>query len=89
MEGLAAAVRNATEMRPPTRGGGEDHERFRLELTDEVNAVILGQEFGTQMQAMFEKDLASSNSITLEQWDERPISMRLKELIAQVWQRGL
>ena len=56
---------------------------------DEVNAVILGQEFGTQMQAMFEKDLASSNSITLEQWDERPISMRLKELIAQVWQRGL
>jgi cardiolipin synthase len=56
---------------------------------DEVNAVILGQEFGTQMQAMFEKDLASSSPITLEQWDERPIGMRLKELIAQVWQRGL
>ena len=42
MEGLAAAVRNATEMRPPTRGGGEDHERFRQELTDEINAVIAG-----------------------------------------------
>ncbi len=56
---------------------------------DEVNAVILGQEFGTQMQAMFEKDLASSSPITLEQWDERPIGMRLKELIAQLWQRGL
>jgi cardiolipin synthase len=38
---------------------------------------------------MFEKDLASSSPITLEQWDERPIGMRLKELIAQVWQRGL
>lgn len=42
MEGLAAAVRNATEMRPPTRGGGRDHERFRLELTDEINATIAG-----------------------------------------------
>ena len=42
MEGLAAAVRNGTEMRPPTRGGGSDHERFRAELTDEINAVIAG-----------------------------------------------
>ena len=42
MEGLAAAVRNATEMRPPARGGGQDHERFRAELTDEINAVIAG-----------------------------------------------
>ncbi|MFN2571786.1 MAG: M55 family metallopeptidase [Gemmatimonadales bacterium] len=42
MEGLAAAVRNGTEMRPPTRGGGQDHERFRMELTDEINAVIAG-----------------------------------------------
>jgi D-amino peptidase len=42
MEGLAAAVRNATEMRPPTRGGGQDHESFRAELTDEINAVIAG-----------------------------------------------
>jgi D-amino peptidase len=42
MEGLAAAVRNATEMRPPTRGGGQDHERFRVELTDEINVLIAG-----------------------------------------------
>jgi cardiolipin synthase len=56
---------------------------------DEVNAVILGQEFGAQMQAMFEKDLASSNAITLEQWNQRSIGMRLKELAARMWARGL
>lgn len=56
---------------------------------DEVNAVILGQEFGVQMQAMFEKDLASSNLITLEQWNQRSIGMRLKELAARLWQRAL
>jgi cardiolipin synthase len=56
---------------------------------DEVNAVILGQEFGAQMQAMFEKDLAASNAITLEQWNQRSISVRLKEMAARLWQRAL
>jgi len=42
MEGLAGAVRNATEMRPVSRGGSPQHERFRQELTDEVNALITG-----------------------------------------------
>ena len=56
---------------------------------DEVNAVILGQEFGAQMQAMFEKDLASSNPITLEEWNQRPIGMRVKEWVARLWKRAL
>jgi D-amino peptidase len=43
MEGLAAAVRNATEMRPGARGGHDPtHEAFRTELADEVNAAIAG-----------------------------------------------
>ncbi len=56
---------------------------------DEVNAVILGQEFGAQMQAVFDTDLTLSNPITLEQWNQRSISMHLKEMVAQVWQYGL
>ena len=56
---------------------------------DEVNAVILGQEFGAQMQAMFDKDLANSNTITLEQWNQRPLGMRLRESAARLWQRLL
>lgn len=42
MEGLAAAVHGATEMRPVYRGGHQEHERFRQELTDEINAAIAG-----------------------------------------------
>jgi cardiolipin synthase A/B len=56
---------------------------------DEVNAVILGQEFGAQMQVMFEKDLAASNAITLERWQQRSPGMRVKELLARLWQRAL
>jgi D-amino peptidase len=43
MEGLAAVVRNATEMRPEARGGHDPtHEASRRELADEVNAAIAG-----------------------------------------------
>jgi D-amino peptidase len=50
MEGLAGAVRNQTEMRPVSRGGSPQHERFRQELTDEVNALIAGARAGGATQ---------------------------------------
>ena len=56
---------------------------------EEVNAVILGQEFGKQMQTMFETDLAASAPIALEQWEQRSISLRLKEMAARVWEYWL
>jgi cardiolipin synthase len=56
---------------------------------EEVNAVILGQEFGAQMQAMFDTDLASSNAITLEQWQQRSLGDRLKETAARIWEYWL
>ncbi len=50
---------------------------------DEINAVILGRNFAGQMDAMFAKDLAESEVITLEQWQERSLLSRVKELIAR------
>ena len=55
----------------------------------EINAVILGQNFGTQMQTMFEKDLKSSKVITLESWRSRSIGARIKERAARLWARFL
>lgn len=51
----------------------------------ELNAVVLGTEFGSQVQAMFAKDLAASDAITLEEWERRPFHLRLKELFARAW----
>ena len=56
---------------------------------EEVNAVVLGQEFGAQMQIMFETDLASSRPITLELWERRSVSDRLKEAAARAWEYWL
>ncbi len=55
----------------------------------EINAVVLGQGFGTQMQSMFEKDLKLSTLITLESWRSRSIAVRIKELAARLWARLL
>ncbi|HSI21624.1 MAG TPA: cardiolipin synthase [Methylophilaceae bacterium] len=55
----------------------------------EINAVVLGQEFGAQMQAMFEKDLEASKLITLESWRKRSLAARIKEQAARVWARWL
>jgi len=55
----------------------------------ELNAVVLGVEFGDQVQAMFDKDLAASDAITLERWRSRPVSLRLKELLASLWEYWL
>ena len=51
----------------------------------ELDAVVLGTEFGSQVQAMFAKDIAESDAITLAQWRRRSIDLRLKETFARAW----
>ena len=51
----------------------------------ELNAVVLGTDFGAQMEAMFERDLAASKQITKEEWRRRPIGDRVKEAAARLW----
>ena len=51
----------------------------------EVLGVVLGQEFGAQMQAMFAADVASSEPITLESWRRRPLGDRVSETLAGIW----
>ena len=56
---------------------------------DEINAVILGREFGLRMQAVFAGDLAASEPIALDAWEHRSLGLRLKELTARLWGRLL
>jgi cardiolipin synthase len=55
----------------------------------EVNAVVLGTEFGERMRAAFESDVEQSDEITLEQWQRRSIGLRAKEAFARLWQYWL
>jgi cardiolipin synthase len=55
----------------------------------ELNAVVLGQEFGDQLREMFERDLAASDAITLEEWQHRPLTFRAMELYSRAWEYWL
>ncbi len=50
MEGLAGVVNNGREMSNGRSGNSPDHQRFRQELTDELNAAIAGARRGGATQ---------------------------------------
>jgi cardiolipin synthase len=56
---------------------------------EELNAVILGWDFGRQMEAMFEDDLRGSVRIEQEQWARRPMNVRMKEWVGRMWEYWL
>jgi len=56
---------------------------------DEIDAVVLGQEFAQKMEAMFASDLQASQAIDLQGWQHRPLQFQIKEWMAQIWERLL
>lgn len=54
---------------------------------NEVNAVVLGEDFGLEMEAMFRRDLADSQEITLQRWQQRGLDQRMKEWLALLLER--
>ena len=69
--------------------GSTNMDLWSFLRNDEVNAIILGRDFGAEMEAMFEKDVNDSNEIRLERWEKRPLSERAKEWIARLIQYWL
>jgi cardiolipin synthase len=65
--------------------GSTNLDRRSFLHNQEINAVVLGAEFGAQMQAMFDADIAVSDAITLEKWDRRPLADHAREMSARAW----
>lgn len=69
---------------------GRTHLDWRSVLHNhEVNAVVLGVEFGKPGAGDVRQDLAASDAVALDQWERRPLDLRLKELIARAWEYWL
>jgi cardiolipin synthase len=65
--------------------GSTNLDRRSFLHNQEINAVVLGPEFGAQMQTMFDADIAVSDAITLEKWERRPLADHLREMSARAW----
>jgi cardiolipin synthase len=55
----------------------------------ELNAVVVGPEFGKRVEELFAKDLANSEEITLAKWQGRPLKDRAREAAARLWESML
>ncbi len=51
---------------------------------NEIDAIILGTEFGGQMEAMFADDVRASHTITLGAWRRRGLGERVQEIRAKL-----
>jgi len=69
--------------------GSTNMDLWSFLRNNEVNAIILGSDFATEMEAMFEKDIAESDQIHLEQWKKRPLAERMKEWLSRLLQYWL
>jgi cardiolipin synthase len=58
-------------------------------LNNEIDAVILGRDFGDKMEAMFRRDVAASKQITPEMWAKRGLGERINEVWARMIERVL
>ena len=50
----------------------------------EVNVVVMGDDFGRELESAFQDDLKGSNEITLEKWRRRPVGERFKERFSRL-----
>jgi cardiolipin synthase len=55
----------------------------------ELNAVVLGADFGRRMREVFFEDLKQSQAITAEQWRRRSPWLRVQEGSARLWEYWL
>jgi len=56
---------------------------------DEINAVILGRDFGQKMLDVFDGDLKASQAIDLQSWERRSPMLHFKEALGRMMQRLL
>lgn len=55
----------------------------------ELNVIVLGDDFGAEMEAMFARDRAASRRIEAPAWARRPVTDRLLEALGRLAERWL
>ncbi len=60
-----------------------------LASNNELNVIVLGNEFGAEMQRQFDKDRAASVAIDAQAWQQRGLHRRALELVGRVAERWL
>ena len=66
--------------------GSSNLDRRSVVFNNEVDAIILGADTASQVEALLRRDMAASAPVTLQAWRAAPIGERLHEFEARLWQ---
>jgi cardiolipin synthase len=66
--------------------GSSNLDRRSVVFNNEVDAIILGSDTASQVEAILRSDIAAARPVTLKAWQNRSLGERLHELEARVWQ---
>jgi cardiolipin synthase len=69
-----------------TAVGSSNLDRRSVVFNNEVDAIILGADTASQVEALLQSDMAQSRAVTLQAWEHRPLRERVRELDARIWQ---
>ena len=64
--------------------GSTNMDLWSFLRNDEVNAVILSQDFANKIETMFQKDIENSHQINRREWKKRPLGGRMKEWFSRL-----
>jgi cardiolipin synthase len=69
--------------------GSSNLDWLSFVTNNELNVIVLGEDFGAEMNALFEQDRAESEPVTLEAWRQRPLHLRMMEGFGRLIERWL
>ncbi|HEX5736961.1 MAG TPA: phospholipase D-like domain-containing protein, partial [Hydrogenophaga sp.] len=69
--------------------GSSNLDWLSFVTNNELNVIVLGEDFGAEMNALFEQDRADSKPVTLEAWRQRALHLRLMEGLGRLVERWL
>jgi cardiolipin synthase len=69
--------------------GSSNLDWISFVANNELNVIVLGEEFGGEMNALFERDRKDSRAVTLEEWERRGLGGRLMEGVGRLFERWL
>jgi len=69
--------------------GSTNMDFWSFSSNDEVNAVILSREFAIEMEKMFARDIAESDQIQWNEWEKRPLHLKIRGWFSHLFARWL
>jgi cardiolipin synthase len=67
--------------------GSTNFDNRSFGINDEVNLAVRDADFAARLECDMDHDLTESRSVSLEDWERRPLTERATELLGWIFER--